>query len=103
MQSSELPCSTNLQFDVIMIGQNVPRKNYEFALKVISSASITLGRPLHLCLVGSMTDQINYDGFASQISITTHQNITNESLSQKILSSKVFMNASIVEGLHSIY
>ena len=92
-------CSqSEFQYDIIMIGHNIKRKNYLFALKVIDSVSRQLGRKIRLCIVGNNTDKIKEDIDYQTISISCYSGLSTEKLHEVIVKSKFYLNTSYLEG-----
>ena len=57
-----------------MMGHNVKRKNYLFAIQAIESVSKQIGRKIKLCMVGNDTEKIKESVDLKTISISCYKN-----------------------------
>ena len=92
---SSLSSKTSIQYDIIMIGNNIPRKNYTFAAKVINKVSnlfySNFNKKLRVCVVGASTNDLIHL-FNDKIIFEAHSNISDKSLARLLSLSKIFLN-----------
>ena len=81
-----------------MIGHNVKRKNYLFAIQAINSVSKQMGRRIKLCIVGNNTEKIKESVDIKTISISCYAKVSTKELYKLILGSKFYLNTSYLEG-----
>lgn len=95
-----LPATTQpvkCSYDLLMIGHNVPRKNYSFAIQVINKLQRNFVRPLRVVFVGSDVASL-CSQFDARVKFSSFSNISRDHLLNILEHSHIFLNTSLLEG-----
>lgn len=85
-------------YDIIMIGHYVKRKNYELALKAIESTASLLRKTIRLCIIGNETAEIAKMNEYRGISIDCFSGLDKEEMIKYVVKSRFYLNTSYLEG-----
>lgn len=87
----------SFHYDILMIGHNIPRKNYSLAISAINLVQDSLPCPLNVCIVGDNTESLK-DSFQTIVRVSLFSQISRDNLLDIIASSRLFVNTSRLEG-----
>ena len=86
------------KYDIVMIGNNIMRKNYQLAVSIINELSeIQTFSSLSVCIIGNDVDQLR-KSINRRVSFTALKNISEQYLAQILNNSKIFVSTSVLEG-----
>jgi hypothetical protein len=96
-KSSNYSIKTTKHFDLIMIGHKSSRKNYKLAFDSINQLACHFSSMLNVCIIGANTHGLQTI-FPTSFELHTFSDLNRDQMVELILSSKVFLNTSILEG-----
>ena len=95
------PADSEKKYHILMIGNNIPRKNYPFAIDIINKVANTYHElyndNLKVCIVGAFSERLR-NHFNHNVYFSSQSNIPDMQLAEIISNSCIFLNTSTQEG-----